>query len=167
MYVYALWYFSGKSIRSLLKTTENVCCNHFSSSQCLVNDLLFKSALICSNHFWLCNWIFRLVIPFGWLHSHLRYLYDVYFRVDFMESIALYISLIEGFSDDRALDVMLFLSRFCIFHQRVTGDYSTWDGFIDERCLIRALLHSHSHVCWTFLFLIVSDSTFFADQLGR
>uniref|UniRef100_A0A915ACR8 DUF2428 domain-containing protein n=2 Tax=Parascaris univalens TaxID=6257 RepID=A0A915ACR8_PARUN len=55
-------------------------------------------------------------------------------------------ALCQGFSDDRTLDVMLFLSRLCIFHQTVTGGYSTWDDFIDERYLIRALLHSHSQM---------------------
>ncbi|VDM49818.1 unnamed protein product, partial [Toxocara canis] len=54
------------------------------------------------------------------------------------------IHLSDDICDDTKLDAVLSLSRFCIFHQRVFGDYHRWEDFIDERRLGRALLHSQS-----------------------
>ncbi|KHN75246.1 Thyroid adenoma-associated -like protein [Toxocara canis] len=56
------------------------------------------------------------------------------------------IHLSDDICDDTKLDAVLSLSRFCIFHQRVFGDYHRWEDFIDERRLGRALLHSQSLV---------------------
>ncbi|VDK54935.1 unnamed protein product [Anisakis simplex] len=59
------------------------------------------------------------------------------------------VHLAEDISDDRRLDAVLSLSKYCISHQKSfsnASEYCKWSDFIDEKRFAQALLHSQSFI---------------------